>query len=50
MKEKKFALEISWICQESDYLHKFPKEIQEEAEKKALEEIEKEEMEDVEDQ
>jgi len=44
-KEKKFELEMSWICPESKNRHELvPKDIREEAEKRALQSIEEDEM------
>jgi 20S proteasome subunit alpha 7 len=44
-KEKKFELEISWICPESGMVHQMlPKEFQKELEAKSLEALQKEAM------
>lgn len=44
-KEKKFELELSWICPESKNRHEMvPKELREDAEKRALESIEEDQM------
>jgi len=44
-KEKKYELEISWLCDASNKEHKrIPKDLQEEVEKKALQAIEDDQM------
>jgi 20S proteasome subunit alpha 7 len=44
-KEKKFELELSWICPESNNKHEMvPKSLREDAEKRALESIEEDQM------
>jgi len=44
-KEKKFEIELSWICDETKHRHEMvPKDLREKAEQEALEAIEKEEL------
>jgi len=44
-KDKKYELEISWICDATEKVHKkIPKDLQEEVEKKALKSIEEDQM------
>jgi len=44
-KEKRYELEISWICDATKQIHqRVPKDVQEEVEKKALEAIEQDQM------
>ncbi len=45
VKDKAFELELSWICQESNNLHKFvPNDLKEEAERYAKAALEEEEV------
>ena len=44
-REKKYEYELSWICEESDHVHKMvPEALVKDAEEKANAEIEEEEM------